>query len=135
MDIKRIILNELLIESKIAQIVADIKISFDVRSTKHSNTQRFRHKDSNNVIITNSDIRNVIEKAKSDIAFYIVQNKITNNSIFIVSDSTGDKLISLSIVAEELTPYQWNLIITTVWSEKASGKSFMVGRNQFHIVV
>ena len=135
MDIKRIILDQHLIESKIAQIVADIKISFDVRSTKHSSIQRFRHKESNNVIITNSDIRDVIEKDKSDIAFYIVQNKIINNDVFVVSDATSDKLISLSIVAEELTPYQWDLIITTIWSEKGSAQPFRVGRDQLHIVV
>lgn len=135
MEIKRIILEQLVNEARIAQISANISISLDVQSTGHSSAQRFRHKENTKIIITNPDIREVVEKAKNDIAFYIVQGDIQDGVDFVVSDKTGNKKISLAIIPKEDTPYHWNLIIRTVFSELAQGEPFRVGRNQLHIKV
>jgi len=135
MSIKSIILEEvgLLLEKRIAQISANITISFDIQETGHSNKQKFRHKNSNGIIILNSEIRDVIEKSKDDISFNIAYGEIVDETNFVVSSTEG-KLISLAIVAKKKTPYQWDLIIRTVFSEKAEGIPFMVGRDQLHIV-
>ena len=59
MSMKSIILNEisLLLEKRVGQISANVSISIELRDTKHSNKQKFRHKDTNGMIITNSNIR------------------------------------------------------------------------------
>lgn len=135
MDIKRIILEQLVNEARIAQISANISLSLDVQSTGHSSAQRFRHKDESRLIISNSDIRDVVEKAKGDIAFHIVQGDIQDGQDFVITDRTGNKGISLAIVPQESTPYHWNLIIRTVFSATAKGEPFRVGRDQLHIVI
>lgn len=135
MEIKRIILEQLVNEARIAQIAASISISMDVQSTGHSDVQRFRHKDSNTVIITNSEIRGVVEKAKNDIAFHIVQGDISDDLDFVITDKESEKVITLAIIPKEVTPYHWRLIVRTVFSEKAKGEPFRVGRDQLHIVV
>ena len=135
MEIKRIIIEQLVNEARIAQISANISLSLDVQSTGHSSAQRFRHKDSNTVIITNSDIRDVIERAKNDIAFNIIQGDTIDDSDFVITDTTGEKGISLAIIPKEDTPYHWRLIVRTVFSEKTSGQPFRVGRDQLHIKI
>lgn len=135
MEIKRIILEQLVNEARIAQISANITISLDVQSTGHSSAQRFRHKDASRLIISNSDIRDVVEKAKNDIAFYIVQGDIQDGQDFVITDRTGNKGISLAVIPQEDTPYHWNLIIRTVFSSVATGEPFRVGRDQLHIKV
>jgi len=133
MEIKRIIIEQLVNEARIAQISANISLSLDVQSTGHSSSQRFRHKDSNTVIITNSDIRNVVEMAKNDIAFNIIQGEIVDGVDFVITDTVSEKGISLAIIPKEDTPYHWKLIVRTVFSEKATGQPFRVGRDQLHI--
>ena len=135
MEIKRIIIEQLVKEARIAQISANISLSLDVQSTGHSDSQRFRHKDSNTVIIINSDIRDVVERAKTDIAMAIVQGDIVDNVDFVVTDTMGEKSISLAIIPKEDTPYHWVLIIRTVFSEKARGEPFRIGRDQLHIKI
>lgn len=135
MEIKRILLEQIINEARIAQIAANISLSFDVHETGHSKNQRFRHKDASSLIIINSDIRGVIERAKNDIAFHIVQGDIVDGEDFVVTDRNGEKKISLAIVPKEETPYYWNLIIRTVFSELAKGEPFRVGRDQLHIVI
>jgi len=135
MEIKRIILEQLVNEARIAQISANISLSLDVQSTGHSSKQRFRHKDSDMTIILNSDIRDVVEKAKNDIAFSIVQGDIENGKDFVISDKTGNKGISLALVPQENTPYHWNLLVRTVFSATAKGEPFRVGRDQLHIQI
>jgi hypothetical protein len=133
MNFKKIILEQLLLEAKIAQISANITLSLDVYETSHSKTRRFRGKDSG-VIITNSDIRDLIERAKDTISFHIIQNDIVSGKDFVVSDENGKK-ISLAIIPEEKTPYHWNLVLKTVFSELIDGESFRVGRDQLHIKI
>lgn len=135
MEIKRIILEQLVNEARIAQISANITLSLDVQSTGHSSKQRFRHKDASHLIISNSDIRDVIEKAKGDIALHIVQGDIESGRDFVISDRTGNKGISLAVVPQEDTPYHWKLVIRTVFSSTASGEPFRVGRDQLHLQV
>lgn len=135
MEIKRIILEQLVNEARIAQISANISLSLDVQSTGHSSAQRFRHKDASQLIISNSDIRDVVERAKGDIALHIVQGDIQDGIDFVVTDKTGNKRISLAIIPEEDTPYHWNLIIRTVFSATAGGAPFRVGRDQLHIQI
>jgi hypothetical protein len=135
MEIKRIILEQLVNEARIAQISANITLSLDVQSTGHSSKQRFRHKDTNSMIISNSDIRDVIEKAKGDIALNIVHGEIESGRDFVISDKTGNKGISLAIVPQENSPYHWILVVRTVFSSTASGEPFRVGRNQLHLQV
>lgn len=135
MEIKRIIIEQLVTEARIAQISANISLSFDIQSTGHSSAQRFRHKDSTSTIITNSDIRDVIERAKSDIAINIVQGNIIDDSDFVITDTVGEKGISLAIIPKEDTPYHWRLIVRTVFSEKTTGQPFRVGRDQLHIKI
>lgn len=136
MEIKRIILEQLINEARIAQISANLTLSLDVYHTDHSKSQRWRHKEGKDIIIiTNSDIRATIEKAKNDIAFHIVQGDIVDQVDFVVTDRDSEKELSLAIIPNEDTPYHWRLIVRTVFSEKAKGEPFRVGRDQLHIIV
>jgi hypothetical protein len=134
MEIKRIIFEQLLLEKRIGQISANITISLDLHQTGHSSNQRFRHKDTGGPIITNSDITNLVERAKNDISFHIVQGAIEDGKDFVITDETGEKGISLALTVEEISPYQWNLIIRTVFSAH-SGEPFRVGRDQLQIKI
>ena len=133
MGMKSLIKEEisLLLEKKVSQLSANIKLSFDLQDTAHSRGRRFRHKD-RGVIITNSEITNVVNKVKDDISFYITQGDIKNGSEFVVTGDS-DKVISLSLIANEISPYIWELVISTIFSEKGEGTQFRVGRNQLHI--
>jgi len=134
MEIKRIILEQLLLEKRIGQISANITISFDLHQTAHSDKQKYRHKDSGGRIITNSDLTNVVNRAKNEIAFNIINGEIVDNIDFVITDETSDKKISLALVPKELTPYHWNLVIRTVFSAHR-GDPFRVGRNQLQIKI
>lgn len=135
MDIKKIITEHLIIEARVAQISANISLSLDVYETSHSKERRFRHKNNSGVIITNSEIREVVERVKDTIAFHIVHGDIKNGEDFVVSDKTGQKQLSLAIIPEEKSPYYWHLILKTVFSELAEGEPFKVGREQLHIKI
>jgi len=134
MEIKRIIFEQLLLEKRIGQISANITISLDIHQTSHSSNQRFRHKDTGGPIINNSDITNIVERAKNDISFHIIHGDIVEGKDFVITDETGEKGVSLALTPEEITPYQWNLIVITVFSSHR-GEPFRVGRDQLQIKI
>lgn len=133
MEIKRIILEQLVSEARIAQVSADIKFFLNINDTIHSKEQKTRHQ-SKGVVITDDQIVFILEKAKSKIASYIIGNRIYERIPFVVTQVNGEK-ISLAIVGKAITPYKWDLTVKTVWSEKAEGKPFKVGREQLVIAV
>jgi len=133
MEIKRIILEQLVNEARIAQISTDIKFFLNINDTAHSQEQKTRHQ-SKGVIITDAQIISILEKAKPRIAAYIIGGRIFEKIPFIVTEVSGDK-ISLAIVGKASTPYRWDLTVKTVWSERAEGKPFKVGREQLVINV
>jgi len=128
------ILKHLLLEKKIAAIRANLTIVFnlgykrgEVKGMKsHAEFRKNRHE---NDKIRDWDILQVVEKAKDDIVQYIVMGDLYNGYEFVVKDSNS--LLNIPIILEELSPYEFNLIIKTVMKKK----DFSVGRNQIVIVV
>ena len=128
------ILKHLLLEKKIAAIRANLTIVFnlgykrgEVKGMKsHAEFRKNRHE---NDKIRDWDILQVVEKAKDDIVQYIVMGELYNGYEFVVKDSNS--LLNIPIILEELSPYEFNLIIKTVMKKE----DFSVGRNQIVIPV
>jgi hypothetical protein len=128
------ILKHLLLEKKIAAIRANLTIVFnlgykrgEVKGMKsHAEFRKNRHE---NDKIRDWDILQVVERAKDDIVQYIVMGELYNGYEFVVKDSNS--LLNIPIILEELSPYEFNLIIKTVMKKE----DFSVGRNQIVIVV
>lgn len=133
MEVKRIILEQLIKEARISQISTDIKFFLNINDTIHSQEQKLRHQ-SKGIEITNEDIISILERAKPRIASYIIGGRIIEKIPFVVTELGGRK-ISLAINGKAITPYKWDLTVKTVWSELAEGKPFKVGREQLVINV
>jgi len=133
MEVKRIVLEQLLLETKIAQLAANIKFVLNVNDTFHSNQQKTRHSEKG-IVITDEEIITVLEKAKNKIANYIITDKIKEKIDFAVKEFSG-KQITLAVVPKYMTPYRWELTVKTVWSEKAEGMPLRLGPTQLLITV
>ena len=128
------ILKHLLLEKKIAAIRANLTIVFnlgykrgEVKGMKsHAEFRKNRHQDFK---IRDWDILQVVERAKDDIVQYIVMGELYNNSQFVIKDT--NTLLNIPIILEELSPYEFNLIIKTVMKKE----DFSVSRNQIVIPV
>ena len=128
------ILKHLLLEKKIAAIRANLTIVFnlgykrgEVKGMKsHAEFRKNRH---GNDKIRDWDILQVVEKAKDDIVQYIVMGELYNGSEFVIKDTNS--LLNVPIILEQLSPYEFNLIIKTVMKKE----DFSVGRNQIVIPV
>jgi hypothetical protein len=128
------ILKHLLLEKKIAAIRANLTIVFnlgykrgEVKGMKsHAEFRKNRHE---NDKIRDWDILQVVERAKDDIVQYIVMGELYDGYEFVVKDTKS--LLNIPIILEELSPYEFNLIIKTVMKKE----DFSVGRNQIVISV
>jgi hypothetical protein len=131
--IKKIIKEHLLLERKIAQIRANLTINYDLRhdeKSKHSQNRKWRHVSDGGDRIYDLYIQQLIETAKDDITFHIVQEQIQDSVRFIVSQKTNPYL-NVVLEPKMVNPYDWRLSVITVMNEK----HFDIGRKQLQIFV
>lgn len=79
--------------------------------------------------IYDADLKRLVEKAKDDIVFHIVQEEIVDGVRFIIHDKKTK--LNIVITPEETTPYAWKLFVITTMSTQ----NFKVGSDQLVIVV
>jgi hypothetical protein len=116
--IKKIIKEQLLLEKKIADIRANLIISYDLRHderSSHSQKRKWRHV-------------NLVEAAKDEITFRIVQEEIQDGVRFIVSQKS-DPHLNIIIEPKMENPYIWTLYVISVMNKK----DFAIGRGQLQI--
>lgn len=117
-------------EKRFAQISANLTINFELHHVpKHSKQRQWRHVKGGGDRIYDADLRRVLEKAKDDIVFHIVQDEIYDGERFIVRDSKTN--LNIVISPEEVNPYQWKLFVVTTMVKQ----NFNVGRDQLVIEV
>ena len=130
---RHIIREQLLLEKKIAELRANLTISFDLRHdvSGHSEKRKWRHvgQESGRKIY-DYDILRLIESAKDDIVFNIVNDQIVDGVRFIVSQATSPYL-NVVIEPRVKNPYNWDLVVITQMDKE----DFAVGRDQLQIFV
>lgn len=131
--IKKIIKEHLLLEKKIAQIRANLTINYDLRHderSQHSQKRQWRHVASGGDRIYDLYIEQLIEAAKDDITFHIVQEQIQDGVRFIVSQKK-DPHLNVIIEPKMTNPYDWVLNVISVMNKQ----DYAIGRGQLQIFV
>ena len=138
MNVKKLIREHLLserknliLERKIAEIKANLIISYNLKHTDaiHGRERQYRHaNEEGGQIIHDIFIKSLIESAKDDITFNIVIEEIKNNVRFIVSQIESPHL-NVIIEPEMLNPYEWNLNVISVMNKL----NYSIGRGQLQI--
>ena len=129
--IKKIIKEHLLLEKKIAQIRANLTINYDLRHDErgqHSQKRQWRHVSDGGDRIYDLYIQQLIETAKDDITFHIVQEQIQDSVRFIVSQKK-DPHLNVIIEPKMTNPYDWVLNVISVMNKQ----EFSIGRGQLQI--
>ena len=129
--IKKIIKEHLLLEKKIAQIRANLTINYDLRHderSQHSQKRQWRHVSSGGDRIYDWYIEQLVEAAKDDITFHIVQEQIQDGVRFIVSQKK-DPHLNVIIEPKMTNPYDWVLNVISVMNKQ----EFSIGRGQLQI--
>lgn len=113
-----------LLERRISQISSNIEITygFDIIKTKHSDDRSdlsvrglgYNHQ------ISNEAITKFIDIFKQDISQSIANGEIENETSFVLRSVKEN--LALAIVAEEVAPKYWKLIITTIFPESHENK-------------
>jgi len=140
--------KHLLIEKRIAQITSsiDITFNFEVDRSKHSFIRKSREGlkgkgyelsgkhsyEYNQREISNSEIKEVINLAKKEIAEHIISEDIKSNDSFVIKSSKWEIAIVLNPKHQGGT--YWILNVVTVFRE-SSDNPFRVGRDQLVIWV
>jgi len=128
--LNNIIKKTLLQEQKFHEISNDVTFDFDLYHDEwgHTNDRKWRHGSGNKIYDLN--IVKLLEDAKDDIVYNIIEGKIRNGKRFIVSRLKGDQL---NIVIEPKKNYinHWDLIIITVMKKEG----FTVSKGQLQIFV
>lgn len=128
--LNNIIKKTLLQEQKFHEISNEVTFDFDLYHDEwgHTNDRKWRHGSGNKIYDLN--IVKLLEDAKDDIVYNIIEGKIREGKRFIVSRLKGDQL---NIVIEPKKNYinHWDLIIITVMKKEG----FTVSRGQLQIFV
>jgi hypothetical protein len=122
--------GQLIHEEKFHELTTHIDFTFDLHHDVggHTNQRKWRHgKDDR---IYDLDIVRLLEDAKEEITYAILDGDIRNRRRFVVSREGGDDL-NVVILPEELDVNHWNLVTITVMNKP----DFTVGKGQLQIWV
>ena len=126
--LNNIIKKTFLQEQKFHEISNEVTFDFDLYHDEwgHTNDRKWRHGSGNKIYDLN--IVKLLEDAKDDIVYNIIEGKIREGKRFIVSRLKGDQL---NIVIEPKKNYinHWDLTIITVMKKEG----FTVGKGQLQI--
>ncbi|MDB4326314.1 hypothetical protein N9966_00715 [bacterium] len=130
MNIKRIIKESVLREEKFHQLNDKIEFTFDLHHDLggHTSNRKWRHGSGKKIY--DRDIVNLLDDAKEEIIYSIIDGDIRDGKRFIVSREGGDNL-NVVIKPEELEVTHWNLVTITTMRNS----DFTVGRGQLQIFV
>jgi hypothetical protein len=130
MNIKGIIKESILREEKFHELNAEIEFTFDLHHDigGHTANRKWRHGSGERIY--DMDIVRLLDDAKEEIIYSMIDGDIRNGRRFIVSRDGGDYL-NVVIKPEELEVNHWNLVTITVMKNP----DFTVGRGQIQIVV
>ena len=134
--LRQIIIEELLLEKRIAQVRSSIEVvfSFDVNRTSHAFDRKTRDdiEDYNQRPIVNAEIKEIIRLSKNEIAEKIVSQEITPETEFVVKSLKWE--LAIAIIPIHITGTYWELLIKTVFRE-SENNPFRVGEDQLVIIV
>lgn len=115
-------INEfLLLEKRISQIASTIEVTFafDVIKTKHAEQrQDFASRGLetfNDTHISNAEMSEFVNWFKKPIAESIVSGEISDQTEFVIRSK--ERNLAMAVIAEEVSPTYWKLIIKTVFRE------------------
>lgn len=128
MNIKSIIRESILREEKFHELSAEIKFTFELYHDAGGHTANRKWRHGSGEKIYDLDIVRLLEDAKEEIIYSIIDGDIRNGRRFIVSRDGGDHL-NLVIKPEELEVNHWNLVIITVMRNP----DFTIGKGQLQI--
>ena len=130
MDIKSVIKESLIRESKFQSLNANIEFTFDLYHDKGGHTQMRKWRHGSGQKIYDYDIIKLLEDAKEEIIYAIIDGDIRNGRRFIVSREGGDNL-NVVISPEKLESDHWNLVVITTMRKD----DFNISRGQLQIMV
>jgi len=134
--LRQIIIEELLLEKRIAQVMSSIEVvfSFDVNRTNHAFDRKTRDdiEDYNPRPIVNYEIKEIIRMSKNEIAEKIVNQEITPETEFVVKSLKWELAMAITPIHIEGT--YWELLIKTVFRE-SKNNPFRVGKDQIVITL
>ena len=130
MNIKNIITETLIREEKFHQLEAEITFTFDLHHDMGGHTSQRKWRHGSGEKIYDYDIIKLLEDAKKEIDYGIIDGDIRHNRRFIVSRDGGDYL-NIVVNPEKLDTTEWNLVTITVMKKK----DFTVSSGQLQIFV
>ena len=134
--LRQLIKESLLLEKRIAQLSANIEVTFafDIDRTHHAYIRRKREGIENydEREISNGEISYIVQQARNEIAEKIISGEITEGEAFVIK--SPEKAMAMSVVPNQEMGLYWKLYITTVFRESYENP-FRVGRDQVVIWV
>lgn len=130
MNIKKIIQESLIREGKFQSLESTVTFNFDLYHDAGGHTQMRKWRHGSGEKIYDSDLYRLLDDAKKEIVYSIVDGDIRNGKRFIVSRDGGDYL-NVVVKPEKIDTDEWNLVIITTMREP----NFNVGRGQLQIFV
>jgi hypothetical protein len=130
MNIKSLIKETILREEKFHELSSEITFTFDLYHDAGGHTVQRKWRHGSGEKIYDYDIINLLEDAKDEIIYSIIDNEIRPNRRFIVSREGGDNL-NVIVNPEKLETNHWNLVTITVMKKP----DFTVSAGQLQIFV
>jgi hypothetical protein len=130
MNIKKIIKESILREEKFHQLNSEITFTFDLHHDLGGHTAQRKWRHGSGEKIYDIDIVRLLNDAKEEIVYSIIDGDIRPNRRFIVSRDGGDYL-NVIISPEKLDTNHWNLVTITVMKKP----NFTVSAGQLQIFV
>ena len=130
MNIKKLIRETLIRESKFQTLNANIEFTFDLYHDfgGHTKIRQLRH--GPDEIIYDFDMYKLLDDAKEEIIYNIIDGVIRHNKRFVVTRLDGDNL-NIVIQPEKLYSDHWNLVVITVMKKDY----FTISPGQLRITV
>ena len=122
--------GQLMKEDKFHQLTTHIDFTFDLHHDRGGHTYERKWRHGKDERIYDVDIVRLLDDAKEEITYAILDGDIQNRRRFVVSREGGDDL-NVVILPEELEVNHWNLVTITVMKNP----DFTTGRGQLQIWV
>lgn len=130
MNVKNIIKETILREEKFHQLNGEITFTFDLHHDMGGHTAQRKWRHGSGEKIYDRDIVKLLDDAKDEIIYSIIDGEIRPNRRFIVSRDGGDYL-NVVVSPEKLDTTNWNLVTITVMKKS----DFTVSPGQLQIFV
>lgn len=130
MNIKGIIKESLIREAKFHDLDVNITFNYELHHDEGGHTQMRKWRHGSGQKIYDYDIINLLDDAKKEITYSIIDGDIRSGRRFIVSREGGD-FLNVVIQPEQKDTTDWNLVVITTMKKS----DFNVSRGQLQIMV